>query len=142
MNAASITTQAGSDNREPFAAFVSDEATAEHLNVIASEFGWSPDRVQSGGIANAVRSLSVMTSPDFLIVDFRMPKMNGADFFKNLVELGNPNSKSKILFLSGFIEEIKLQKMEEDFQINFKSKPIAPHELLEFIKNKVSKKAG
>jgi pilus assembly protein CpaE len=71
MATASLASGSGkaADDREPFAAFLTDDATIKTLNPVANELGWSTERIQSGGIANAVRSLSVMTSPEFLIVD-------------------------------------------------------------------------
>ena len=71
MATASLASGTGTaaDDREPFAAFLTDDATIKTLNPVASELGWSTERIQSGGIANAVRSLSVLTSPEFLIVD-------------------------------------------------------------------------
>ena len=62
-------TAKNNDQREAFAAFVCDEATTQTLGPIVAEQGWSAERIQGGGIANAVRSLTVMQSPEFLIVD-------------------------------------------------------------------------
>ena len=62
-------TAKNNDPREAFAAFVCDEATTQTLGPIVAEQGWSAERIQGGGIANAVRSLTVMQSPEFLIVD-------------------------------------------------------------------------
>ena len=67
-NSPSMSRAAGGD-REAFAAFVTDDNSAKILAPIAAEFGWPPERIQTGGIANAVRALTVMTSPEFLIVD-------------------------------------------------------------------------
>jgi len=55
--------------RETFAAYVSDDATAVSLKAAVSELSWSPDMVFSGGIAGAVRALGAMPCPGFLIVD-------------------------------------------------------------------------
>ena len=49
--------------RDPFTAFVCDEATAELLRPIAVEHGWSPEKVNKGGLRNAVQTLSVSASP-------------------------------------------------------------------------------
>lgn len=57
------------DDRESFGAYVCDQASAELLTPLAEEHGWPVERIHKGGIANAVRSLSVMRSPEFLIVD-------------------------------------------------------------------------
>lgn len=63
------TARGSSGDREPFAAFVTDDDSVKLLSPIATEFGWSPERIQAGGVASAVRALTVMTSPEFLIVD-------------------------------------------------------------------------
>jgi pilus assembly protein CpaE len=55
--------------REPFTAFVCDELTAEAIRPIAVELGWAPDKVNKGGLRNAVQSLSVSASPQILFVD-------------------------------------------------------------------------
>ena len=55
--------------RDPFTAFVCDEATAEMLRPIAVEHGWSPEKVNKGGLRNAVQTLSVSASPNILFVD-------------------------------------------------------------------------
>lgn len=55
--------------REPFAAYVSDEATQQLLAPVASQFGWKEERVSTGGIGGAVRALGAMPCPEFLIVD-------------------------------------------------------------------------
>jgi hypothetical protein len=55
--------------RDPFTAFVCDDATAELLRPIAVEHGWAPEKVNKGGLRNAVQSLSVSASPNILFVD-------------------------------------------------------------------------
>ena len=55
--------------RDPFTAFVCEDATAELLRPIAVEHGWSPEKVNKGGLRNAVQSLSVAASPSILFVD-------------------------------------------------------------------------
>ena len=59
----------GSATREPFAAFVTDEATADLLKPVVSELGWPQERINKGGLRNAVQSLSVSASPHILFVD-------------------------------------------------------------------------
>ena len=55
--------------RDPFTAFVCDDATADMLRPVAVEHGWSPEKVNKGGLRNAVQSLSVSASPNILFVD-------------------------------------------------------------------------
>lgn len=71
MATASLASRSGKSQgqREAFGAFISDDTSIKTITPIVSEYGWSTERIQGGGIANAVRSLSVMTSPEFLIVD-------------------------------------------------------------------------
>ena len=67
MNAPFNPARAG--HRDPFVAFVCDETTAEILRPIAVELGWSPEKVNKGGLRNAVQTLSVSASPNILFVD-------------------------------------------------------------------------
>ncbi len=55
--------------RDPFGAYVSDEATAKTIQAVISERNWGEDRVVLGGIDGAVRALAVSSSPLFLIID-------------------------------------------------------------------------
>ena len=59
----------GGDERADFAAYVCDEAAKKVFEPIAAENGWSPEHIHFGGVANAVRSLGVVPSPRFLVVD-------------------------------------------------------------------------
>ena len=61
--------QARAGLRDPFTAFVWDDATADMLRPVAVEHGWSPEKVNKGGLRNAVQSLSVSASPNILFVD-------------------------------------------------------------------------
>jgi pilus assembly protein CpaE len=55
--------------REPFTAFVCDEAAADLVRGVAGEIGWAADKVNKGGLRNAVQTLSVSASPHVLLVD-------------------------------------------------------------------------
>lgn len=69
---------------------------------------------------------------DFIILDYRMPNVTGVEFYNNLSSSDNANKNTKILFLSGFIEEVSslVEKTENTY---FNSKPIKPQVLLDFI---------
>jgi len=69
MATAPVSPAGESDEREAFGAYVCDDETGSLIESLAREHGWPPERIHKGGIANAVRSLSVMRSPEFLIVD-------------------------------------------------------------------------
>jgi len=55
--------------RNPFAAFVTDDASCELLKPLVFELGWAPESVNKGGLRSAVQSLSVSASPTILFVD-------------------------------------------------------------------------
>lgn len=68
-----------SEEREPFAAFVLDEETKACLAPIVSDRGWEAERIQGGGVANAVRSLALTSPPHILIVDLAESEEPRAD---------------------------------------------------------------
>ena len=56
-------------NRDPFSAFLCDEAALEVLRPVIIEMGWQPEKCNKGGLRNAVQSLSITASPNILMVD-------------------------------------------------------------------------
>jgi len=58
-----------SGTRDPFAAFICDEAALDVLRPVVIELGWQPEKCAKGGLRNAVQSLSVSASPNILMVD-------------------------------------------------------------------------
>jgi pilus assembly protein CpaE len=56
-------------NRDPFAAFICDEAALDVLRPVVIEMGWQPEKCAKGGLRNAVQSLSIAASPAILMVD-------------------------------------------------------------------------
>ncbi|MFN6935963.1 MAG: pilus assembly protein CpaE [Tsuneonella sp.] len=59
----------GPGGRDPFAAFICDEAALDTLRPVVIEMGWQPEKCAKGGLRNAVQSLSVAASPNILMVD-------------------------------------------------------------------------
>jgi pilus assembly protein CpaE len=58
-----------SGNRDPFAAYICDEAALDVLRPVVVELGWQPEKCNKGGLRNAVQSLSISASPNILMVD-------------------------------------------------------------------------
>ena len=56
-------------NRDPFAAFICDDATLDQLRPVATELGFAPEKCIKGGLRTAVQSLSVAASPAILLID-------------------------------------------------------------------------
>jgi len=55
--------------RNPFTAYVCDDASSELLKPLIFELGWAPESVNKGGLRAAIQSLSVTASPTILFVD-------------------------------------------------------------------------
>jgi pilus assembly protein CpaE len=77
--------------RADFAAYVCDETAKKVLEPVATENGWSPDHIHFGGVANAVRSLGVVPSPRFLVVDLSESDDPRADI-NSLAEVCEPGT--------------------------------------------------
>ncbi len=97
---------AGSANREPFVAYVCDEATAEALRPVASEMGWSPEKVNKGGLRNAVQSLSVSASPHILFVDLA----ESGDPLNDINSLAEVCEPGTIVIASGQVNDVRLYR--------------------------------
>ncbi|WP_066799044.1 AAA family ATPase [Sphingomonas soli] len=93
-------------HREPFAAFVCDEGTAEALRPIAVELGWSPEKVNKGGLRNAVQSLSVSASPQILFVDLS----ESGDPLNDINALAEVCEPGTIVIASGQVNDVRLYR--------------------------------
>jgi pilus assembly protein CpaE len=92
--------------REPFAAFVCDEATAEALRPIASEMGWQPEKVSRGGLRNAVQTLAVSASPSILFVDMS----ESGDPLNDINALAEVCEPGTIVIAAGQVNDVRLYR--------------------------------
>ncbi|AQR73769.1 pilus assembly protein CpaE [Sphingomonas sp. LM7] len=93
-------------HREPFIAFVCDETTAEALRPIAVELGWSPEKVNKGGLRNAVQTLSVSASPQVLFVDLS----ESGDPLNDINALAEVCEPGTIVIASGQVNDVRLYR--------------------------------
>ena len=105
MNAPFHASRAGS-LRDPFSAFVSDEATAEMLRPIAVEHGWSPEKVNKGGLRNAVQTLSVSASPSILFVDLS----ESGDPLNDINALAEVCEPGTVVIAAGQVNDVRLYR--------------------------------
>src|SRR6478735_2022636 len=98
--------QARAGLRDPFTAFVSDDATADMLRPVAVEHGWSPEKVNKGGLRNAVQSLSVSASPTILFVDLS----ESADPLNDINALAEVCEPGTIVIASGQVNDVRLYR--------------------------------
>ena len=92
--------------REPFTAFVCDETTAEALRQVAGELGWSPDKVNRGGLRNAVQTLSVSASPIILFVDLS----ESGDPLNDINALAEVCEPGTMVIAAGQVNDVRLYR--------------------------------
>jgi pilus assembly protein CpaE len=112
--------------REPFAAFVSDDATAEMLRPIAVEHGWAPEKVSKGGLRNAVSALSVSTSPSILFVDLS----ESGDPLNDINALAEVCEPGTVVIAAGQVNDVRLYRdlLSSGIQ-DYLLKPFTPDQL-------------
>lgn len=97
---------AGSGVREPFIAFVCDEAAAEAIRPVAIEMGWAAEKVNKGGLRNAVQSLSVSASPQILLVDLS----ESGDPLNDIHSLAEVCEPGTIVIAAGQVNDVRLYR--------------------------------
>ncbi|MHA3841379.1 nucleotide-binding protein [Sphingomonas aestuarii] len=99
-------TPARASVREPFVAFVCDETTAEALRPIAVEMGWAPEKVNKGGLRNAVQTLSVSASPNILFVDLS----ESGDPLNDINALAEVCEPGTVVIAAGQVNDVRLYR--------------------------------
>ncbi|WP_417319782.1 P-loop NTPase [Emcibacter sp.] len=69
MSVASLLKKEDNSADNIFGAFVCDDDTTQALVPVLTERGWNPASIKTGGVESAIRTLSTMPSPQFLLVD-------------------------------------------------------------------------
>ncbi len=96
----------GIAHREPFTAYVCDETTAEALRPIASELGWPTDKINKGGLRNAIQSLSVSASPQILFVDLA----ESGDPLNDINALAEVCEPGTVVIAAGQVNDVRLYR--------------------------------
>jgi pilus assembly protein CpaE len=112
--------------RDPFAAFVADEATAEILRPVVVEHGWAPEKVNKGGLRNAVQTLSVSASPAILFVDLS----ESADPLSDINALAEVCEPGTVVLAAGQVNDVRLYRdlLASGIQ-DYLLKPFTPDQL-------------
>ena len=98
--------QARAGLRDPFTAFVCDDATADMLRPVAVEHGWSPEKVNKGGLRNAVQTLSVAASPSILFVDLS----ESGDPLNDINALAEVCEPGTVVIAAGQVNDVRLYR--------------------------------
>jgi pilus assembly protein CpaE len=112
--------------RDPFTAFVCDEQTAEQLRPIAVELGWAPDKINKGGLRNAVQTLSVSASPNILFVDLS----ESGDPLNDINALAEVCEPGTVVIAAGQVNDVRLYRdlVASGIQ-DYLLKPFSPDQL-------------
>lgn len=92
--------------RDAFNAFVCDDETADAIKVVAAELGWAIEKVNKGGLRNAVQTLSVSSSPMVLLVDLS----ESGDPLNDINALAEVCEPGTIVIAVGTINDVKLYR--------------------------------
>jgi pilus assembly protein CpaE len=118
----------GAATREPFSAFVCDDATAEMLKPIATENGWDHGHINKGGLRNAVQSLSVSASPTILFVDLS----ESGDPLNDIGSLAEVCEPGTVVIAAGHVNDVRLYRDLVNSGIqDYLLKPLSPEQLRE-----------
>ena len=96
----------GAALRDPFAAYVCDDSTADLLKPIVSELGWAHEKINKGGLRNAVQSLSVSASPNILFVDLS----ESGDPLNDINALAEVCEPGTVVIAAGQVNDVRLYR--------------------------------
>ena len=118
--------------RDPFTAFVCDDLTADSLRPIAVELGWAPDKINKGGLRNAVQTLSVSASPQILFVDLS----ESGDPLNDINALAEVCEPGTVVIAAGQVNDVRLYRdlVASGIQ-DYLLKPFSPDQLRDAFAN-------
>jgi pilus assembly protein CpaE len=93
-------------NRDPFAAFICDEAALDVLRPVVIEMGWQPEKCAKGGLRNAVQSLSIAASPAILMVDLS----ESGDPLNDINALAEVCEPGTVVIAVGQVNDVRLYR--------------------------------
>ncbi len=93
-------------NRDPFAAYVCDDASLDVLRPVVIELGWLPEKCNKGGLRNAVQSLSVSASPNILMVDLS----ESGDPLNDINALAEVCEPGTVVIAIGQVNDVRLYR--------------------------------
>ena len=93
-------------NRDPFAAFICDDAALDVLRPVIIEMGWQPEKCNKGGLRNAVQSLSIAASPNILMVDLS----ESGDPLSDINALAEVCEPGTVVIAEGQVNDVRLYR--------------------------------
>ena len=92
--------------RDPFHAFVCDDHSFDVLRAVAAEMGWAPEKVNKGGMRNAVQTLSITASPQILFVDMS----ESGDPLSDINALAEVCEPGTVVIAIGQVNDVRLYR--------------------------------
>ncbi|BDI60421.1 pilus assembly protein CpaE [Qipengyuania nanhaisediminis] len=93
-------------NRDPFAAYICDDAALDVLRPVVIEMGWAPEKCNKGGLRNAIQSLSVSASPAILVVDLS----ESGDPLNDINALAEVCEPGTVVIAIGQVNDVRLYR--------------------------------
>jgi pilus assembly protein CpaE len=93
-------------NRDPFNAFICDEASLDVLRPVVIEMGWQTEKCNKGGLRNAVQSLSITASPNILMVDLS----ESGDPLNDINALAEVCEPGTVVIAIGQVNDVRLYR--------------------------------
>ncbi|MHA7819228.1 MAG: pilus assembly protein CpaE [Erythrobacter sp.] len=93
-------------NRDPFAAYICDDAALDVLRPVVIEMGWAPEKCNKGGLRNAIQSLSVSASPAILLVDLS----ESGDPLNDINALAEVCEPGTVVIAIGQVNDVRLYR--------------------------------
>ncbi len=118
--------------RDPFAAFICDDAALDVLRPVVIEMGWQPEKCNKGGLRNAVQSLSITASPNILMVDLS----ESGDPINDINALAEVCEPGTVVIAIGQVNDVRLYRDLLSSGINdYLLKPLSPGQLRDALVN-------
>jgi pilus assembly protein CpaE len=92
--------------RDPFHAFVCDDHSYDLVRSVCAELGWAPEKVNKGGMRNAVQSLSITASPQILFVDMS----ESGDPLNDINSLAEVCEPGTVVIAAGQVNDVRLYR--------------------------------
>jgi pilus assembly protein CpaE len=119
-------------NRDAFAAFICDEAALDVLRPVVIEMGWQPEKCNKGGLRNAVQSLSIMASPNILMVDLS----ESGDPLNDINGLAEVCEPGTVVIAVGQVNDVRLYRDLMASGIHdYLLKPLSPSQVRDALVN-------
>jgi pilus assembly protein CpaE len=96
----------GMGTRDPFAAYICDDAALDVLRPVVIEMGWQIEKCNKGGLRNAVQSLSISASPAILMVDLS----ESGDPLNDINALAEVCEPGTVVIAVGQVNDVRLYR--------------------------------